>query len=272
MREDYYNNKMTQATWLLLTVVFGLVFGSFLNVVICRIDELETIFLSRSHCPKCKTQLKWYDIIPFFSFIILRTKCRYCRAPISWQYPIVELLTSLTLAFSYWYLVIEQKMSVWAFLPLIVTFGALIICFVYDTQTMMIPVEIVAIGSIFTLISILIRFNWSVFIQGLLGALIMAAIPLFLIVVGKIFFKKEVMGTGDIFLAAAIGLMLNFNLGILAIMAAFIFGGVICISLILFKRMTLGKSEEIAFGPFLIVGGFTALFWGQKILDFYHFL
>lgn len=263
---------MTQTTWLLLIVVFGLAFGSFLNVVICRIDELETIFISRSHCPKCQTKLEWYDLIPLFSFIILRTRCRHCRTAISWQYPIVELLTSLTLALSYWYLVIEQKMSIWAFLPLIITFGALIVCFVYDAQTMMIPVEIIAIGSAFTLISILIRFDWSVFIQGLLAALMMAAVPLFLIVIGKIFFKKEVMGAGDIFLAAAIGLMLNINLGILAIMIAFIFGGVICIILILFKRMTLGKGEKIAFGPFLIVGGFTALFWGEKILDFYHFL
>lgn len=263
---------MTHSTWLFLIIIFGLAFGSFLNVVICRIDELETIFLSRSHCPKCKTGLKWYDLIPLFSFIILRTRCRHCRTPISWQYPVVELLTSLILALSYWYLVIEQNMSVWAFLPLVITFGALIVCFVYDAQTMMIPVEMIIIGSAFTLISILIRFDWSVFIQGLLGAFIMAAVPLSLIVVGKIFFKKEVMGAGDIFLAAAIGLMLNFNLGILAIMVAFIFGGIICCILILLKKITLGKSEEIAFGPFLIVGGFITLFWGQKILDFYHFL
>jgi leader peptidase (prepilin peptidase)/N-methyltransferase len=75
--------------------VFGLIIGSFLNVVVFRIDDLKTIVFERSHCPKCKTILKWYDLIPFFSFMALRARCRYCKEKISWQYPIVELSTAL---------------------------------------------------------------------------------------------------------------------------------------------------------------------------------
>lgn len=257
---------MSHSFWLFLMIVFGLAFGSFLNVVVYRINELETILNSRSHCPKCKKQLAWYDLIPFISFILLRTKCRYCKEPISWQYPIVELSTSVILALSYWQLVVVQGMSIWAFLPLIIAFGSLIVCLVYDTQTMMIPLEIVIIGSVFILLSYLIRFSWILFIQGVAGALIMAAIPLLIIVIGKVLFKKEVMGTGDIFLAASIGLMLNFQLGLFAMIISFIFGGIISLILIMLKRVKFGSHEEIAFGPFLIIGGFITLFWGSDIL------
>lgn len=257
---------MSHSSWLFLLIVFGLAFGSFLNVVICRIDELETIVNSRSHCPKCKNQLAWYDLIPFVSFVLLRTKCRYCKEPISWQYPIVELSTSIILASAYWYLVMQQSMSVWAFLPLIITFGSLIVCLVYDIQTMMLPMQIVFVGSVFTLVSYLIRSDMVLFIEGLTGALIMAAILLLIIIIGKVLFKKDVMGTGDIYLAASIGLMLNFQFGVLAITFAFIFGGIITLILILLKRVKLGRHDEIAFGPFLTIGGFVVLFWGQEIL------
>lgn len=261
---------MSHSFWLFLMMIFGLAFGSFLNVVICRIDELETIFTSRSHCPKCLKQLAWYDLVPFISFIILKTKCRYCRAPISWQYPIVELATSIILALSYWYLVVQQNMSIWAFLPLIITLGALIVCFVYDAQTMTLPLEIIIVGSVFTLISYLVRFDWLQFSGGLAGALVMAAVPAIIIFIGQTFFKKEVMGVGDIFLAASIGLILNFQLGILAMMISFILGGIISIILILMKKIQLGRSEKIAFGPFLIASAFVVLFWGQKIFDIFY--
>ena len=263
---------MSQSSWLFLMIVFGLAFGSFLNVVICRIDELETIVNSRSRCPKCKNQLAWYDLIPFVSFVLLRTKCRYCKEPISWQYPIVELSTSIILTSAFWYLVVQQGMSVWAYLPLIITFGSLIVCLVYDIQTMMLPMEIVLIGAVFTLTSYIVRSDMLLFIQGLTGALIMAAIPLLIIIIGKVLFKKDVMGTGDIYLAASIGLMLNFQLGILAMMFAFIFGGIISFILILLKRVKLGQYEEIAFGPFLIIGCFVVLFWGQEFLRIFYII
>ena len=74
--------------------MFGLTIGSFLNVVICRLETNESILISRSHCPKCKVILKWYDLIPVLSFLIQKGKCRYCMKRISWQYPIVEISTA----------------------------------------------------------------------------------------------------------------------------------------------------------------------------------
>jgi len=78
---------------LLSSFVFGLVFGSFLNVVIYRLKNGRNIIFGRSFCPECETTLKWRDLVPLLSFIYLRSRCRYCRKKISWQYPIVEILS-----------------------------------------------------------------------------------------------------------------------------------------------------------------------------------
>ena len=80
---------------MILALVFGLIFGSFLNVVIYRLKTGEPLGFSRSFCPECRAKLKWFDLIPLFSFIFLRGRCRYCQKKISWQYPIVEILSGL---------------------------------------------------------------------------------------------------------------------------------------------------------------------------------
>lgn len=258
---------MTQAFWIFALFLFGLLFGSFLNVVIYRIDELETIWLSRSHCPKCRHILAWYDLVPFFSFILLKTRCRYCQKPISWQYPLVEVATALVFAFSYSKFVAGGLMSVWAFLPLMIVFGSWIVIFVHDLKTMTIPIEILLVGALFSLIYLFIRFDWLIFTQAIAAAALMALVPLVIIGIGKLITKKEVMGTGDIFLAGSLGLLLNINTGILAMLTSFIIGGIISLVLILAKKVKLGLYEEIAFGPFLVIGTLIALWWGEDILS-----
>ena len=83
--------------------IFGLVIGSFLNVLIFRADKLETIWLSRSECMKCKHVLAWYDLFPLFSYLFLRGKCRYCGKKISIQYPIVEAINGVVYLLIYWH-------------------------------------------------------------------------------------------------------------------------------------------------------------------------
>lgn len=259
---------MSQSYWLYIFIVFGLVFGSFLNVVICRIDELETIWVSRSHCPKCKKNLAWYDLIPLFSFLILKTKCRYCRQPISWQYPLVEFSTSILVGLFFYRLVITGQLTTWAFLPLIIYFGMLVVIFVYDAQTMTIPMEIVAVGFASLIIHYLIRSDFHLFLSGIEAMVVLALIPGSIILIGKIITKKNVMGTGDIFLAGLIGLGLNIEKGILAIVISFILGGIISLILIILKKVKFGDHTEIAFGPFLIIGGLLALYFGDQLLNF----
>lgn len=257
--------------WIIGLFVFGLAFGSFLNVVIARIDELETIWLSRSHCPKCQHVLAWYDLVPFLSFILLKTKCRHCQKTISWQYPLVEISTAAVLPLAYYFLVAAGEMSVWAFLPLIITFGALIITLVLDIKTMTLAPEILLVGIFFLLISYLVRFNLPLFLDGLFGGLVFALIPLLIILIGKIIIKKDVMGWGDCLLAANLGLMLDIKRAILALLLSFILGGIISLILIIFKKVRFGEYSEVPFGPFLIIAGFIVLFWGNKILNIFIF-
>ena len=75
----------------LIVLIFGLVIGSFLNVVIDRVPGKEDIVVKRSYCDRCRKKIKWYDLIPLLSFVLLKRRCRYCREKISWQYPLVEL-------------------------------------------------------------------------------------------------------------------------------------------------------------------------------------
>ena len=79
----------------ILVVVFGLLVGSFLNVIICRFGKKDSILYDRSKCPSCEKALTWYDLVPVFSFLLLKGRCRYCNEKINWQYPIVEISTGL---------------------------------------------------------------------------------------------------------------------------------------------------------------------------------
>lgn len=258
---------MSSTYWLFIFIIFGLVFGSFLNVVICRIDELETIWFSRSHCPKCQKVLAWYDLIPLFSFLILKTRCRFCRQPISWQYPFVELATPALIGIFFYRLVIVGYLSIWAFLPLIIYFGVLVVIFVYDLKTMTIPMEITAVGFLSLMVHYLIEYNLTIFLNALASMVILALIPVSIILIGKLLTKKDVMGAGDIFLASLIGFALNIEKGILALVISFILGGIISLILILIKKVKFGDYTEIAFGPFLILGGLISLYFGNLILS-----
>src|SRR3989344_187105 len=86
----------------ILIILLGLAVGSFLNVVILRFDDIKSIWRTRSHCMKCKKQIAWYDLIPFFSYLILRGKCRYCKKDISIQYPVIEAVTAIIFVGIYW--------------------------------------------------------------------------------------------------------------------------------------------------------------------------
>ena len=130
-----------------LIFIFGLIIGSFLNVVICRLKTKESIFFTRSKCPKCGVVLKWYDLIPVLSFLIQKGKCSYCRGKISLQYPIVEIITGLLFLqiFNFKFLILNEFLILnylnLFYYFLIISF--LIIIFVYDLRHYIIPDKIV---------------------------------------------------------------------------------------------------------------------------------
>lgn len=247
---------------ILIIFVFGLIIGSFLNVVIYRLKELETIAHTRSHCPKCKRKLAWYDLIPFFSFILLKTKCRYCGKPISWQYPLVEIGTALIFTCIYWHF---GNTILTYFLILISCF--LIVIFVYDLLHFIIPEEMIWPAIILAILYLCISPFLSSYFLPLTSSLIGATIAAGFITLLVLITRGKGMGVGDIKLGFLLGLLNPYPLTFFSLFIAFGLGAILGIFLILMKKKTF--KSAIPFGPFLIIGIFATLFWGEKIVAWY---
>ena len=116
---DIYGRRRCQTstlsymmTYIYITIfIFGTLIGSFLNCLIYRLENKKGFVLGRSICPKCKHKLAWYDLIPIFSFILLKAKCRYCKKAISWQYPVIEITAGLLFIFLFYHLSFEINLS-----------------------------------------------------------------------------------------------------------------------------------------------------------------
>ncbi|MFC1700754.1 prepilin peptidase [Patescibacteria group bacterium] len=232
----------------ILIFIFGLCVGSFLNVVINRLELEESIVIGRSHCPKCKIELKWFDLIPLLSFVFLRGKCRYCNKKISWQYPLVELITGLLflLFFNSIYHLI------------VICF--LIIIFVYDLKHYIIPDQVIYPAIAISFVYAIVNYNNLLY--------------LFLCLSGAVFFllivlvsKGKWMGLGDVKLAVFMGFVLGWFNILLALFLSFVFGSIVGIILILFKKKKI--KSEIPFGPFLCLATVIVMLYGNQILDWY---
>jgi len=242
--------------------LFGLTIGSFLNCVIYRLATEESFLEGRSYCPHCKHKLIWQDLIPLFSFIFLRGKCRYCQKPISWQYPLVELATGLLFLS-----IFNFQFSI--FNLIIACF--LIVIFIYDLKHYLIPDKVIypaiAISLIFNFLPHQIfgggSNQFSIFIYSILSAFGAAAFFTFIVLISH----EKWMGMGDVKLAFLMGLFLGFPNILVALFLAFFIGATVGLILITLGKKTL--KSEIPFGPFLVSGTFLALFFGQKLIDAY---
>ena len=250
----------------LLIFIFGLIIGSFLNVVIFRLETEKSIFFARSECPKCGVVLKCNDLIPVLSFLIQKGKCRYCSKKISWQYPVVEIITALLFLFV---ILSQQTKNLYLLDPSLtfrMTFYLIIICFliiifVYDLRHYIIPDKIVfpaiIIGLAYRLIYI------SEIGSYILSAFIPAIFFLSLILISK----GKWMGLGDVKLAFLMGLILGWPNILIAFLIAFFSGAIVGIFLILFGKK--GFKSQIPFGPFLSGATILVMFFGSKL--FYWF-
>jgi len=262
----------------IIIFIFGLIIGSFLNVVIYRLENGEKIVNDRSRCLSCKHTLNWFDLIPILSFILLKSKCRYCNNKISWQYPLVEIGTGILFV-----IVFSIQYSVFSIFHLLFWFyitAVLIIIFAYDLKHYIIPDKVIypaiIITTIFRLFSEFIIDNniqYSIFnIQSIFNFQFSNFI--FAAFVASFFFysiivltKGKGMGGGDVKLAFLMGLLLGWPVILLSIFLSFIFGSIIGIYLILIGKKKMGSM--IPFGPFLIVGTFIGIFWGERIIEWY---
>ena len=258
--------------------LFGLVMGSFLNCIIYRLQTGESFLKGRSFCPHCRHELSWQDLIPVFSFLILKGKCRYCQKPISWQYPLVELATGIIFLLIVWNLEfgICLEFGIWNLLFYLLISCFLIIIFVYDLKHYIIPDAVIypaiAIAFLYQLFRMLNFVNWNLFgiwnvESGILRPISSAFLASLFFLAIVFLSQGKWMGLGDVKLAFLMGLFLGFPNILVALFLAFFIGAIIGIGLIISGKRTL--KSEVPFGPFLITGTFIALFWGNQITNWY---
>lgn len=239
----------------------GLCIGSFLNVVILRLQTKETLFFDHSRCPSCKEELGIRDLIPLVSFLFLAGRCRYCRQPISWQYPAVEFATGLLFAITGLLFSDPFVLTFWLFF--IVSF---IVIITYDIKFQLIPDAIlwpfmVGVG-VYVMMSQYVS-SWASLPEDILASLITGGFILFLVLITK----ERAMGWGDVPLAFSQGLLLGYA-GIIALGLSFILGASISMALLLSGRVSL--TTTVPFTPFLIAGILIVLF--RDVLSFLPFL
>jgi len=245
----------------LIAFISGTIIGSFLNVCIYRIPEGESVIYPYSYCPECGERIKWYDNIPVISYLILRGKCRNCGKKISVQYPLVELLTGILTAG----VVYRYGLSFVSFYFLILTY-VLIVVSMIDLKTMLVPIKLcyfaMVTGILLSLFVPVISFKDSI-----LGASFGAGIILFIIETYYIFTGKEGMGYGDANIMAVIGSFLGWEKVLLTIFFASLIGSVVGVTLMVLK----GKNAKFAlpFGPFLSIGAYITLLFGNEIIRWY---
>lgn len=254
--------------FLIIVLIIGLAVGSFLNVVIYRIPQKKSIILPSSRCPACEHKLKAWENIPLLSYIYLKGKCSQCGAKLSLEYPLIELTTGLLFVISFIKFDITNAISACFFISIVLVAGMI------DSKHQIIPNIIVLPGILVGFILLFLSFipNWNfvplvqgsllaAFLQSLIGCAIGFGI---LFIVALV--KAGGMGGGDIKLAAFMGIFLGWYV-ILALFLGFLFGALVGVLLILFKKQ--GRKEPISFGPFLALGSLITLFYGPQVYHLY---
>ncbi len=280
----------------LLLILLGLALGSFINAFVWRLHEkaelreksLElrktnkqadsdlrskiqdlSIVNGRSMCVNCHHVLAWYDLVPVFSWLSLGGKCRYCKKPISMQYPVVEVATSLLLALSYaaWPYALDSLagyvlFGVWAIILVL-----LIALFLYDLKWMELPTELVyvtlVLSAVFVGISYVEFEKSGILLESVIGSAALGGLFWVLYQVSK----GKWIGGGDVRLGFAMGLFLGWQKALLGLsLAAYIGTVIIVIALIIGKYH---KRMKLPFGPLLIAGWYISFLWGQGVIDWY---
>jgi len=283
---------------------FGLAVGSFLNVVSLRYRPDRGVFEfsrinGRSHCSHCKRTLRWYELVPLLSYVVLLGRCRTCRARLSLQYPIVEFLGgAAALAIPLFF---ARFFSVGALFPFraeltglylfsflwVVVLLIFILISVIDFRHYVIPNElnvfigVLGVGAV--LVKLFLSGSWLLpFSHYFVGSYAILLSPFGGVLanhaagfaVGGLFFwlivfvtRGRAMGMGDVKLAAALGLLMGLPDILLVIFFAFLFGGVAGVFTILLGKKTM--KSMIPFGPFIVLGALITLFFGQRAIAWY---
>lgn len=241
--------------------LLGSIIGSFLNVCIIRVPEGRSIVSPPSHCPTCKSAIRFYDNIPVFSYILLGGKCRGCGERISPRYPLVEFLTGCLSVL----LLLRFGPSLSYVVYLLFVSSLVVITFI-DIDHRIIPdkISLPAIPIGFALSFLLPEVTW---LQSLIGILVGGGSLLLVAVVYEAITGVEGMGGGDIKLLAMLGAFLGWEGVLFTIMASSLIGSVAGGGYMVLSGK--GRKAAVPFGPFLSLGAFIYLLWGDLIIRWY---
>lgn len=238
----------------IIIFIFGIIIGSFLNVCIYRIPLHQSIVTVSSHCMTCGRKLKWYDMIPVFSWLLLGGKCRNCKSKISLQYPVIESLNGIL----YVVICLVNGMDLFSLIYCLMT-SALLTLSLIDWHTYEIPPGINAFllilgvaAAVLDRGNLLSHLAGMVCVSGFLGILYLIS-------------RGRAIGGGDIKLMFACGLILGWKQIILAFLLGCIIGSVIH----LIRIRVQGEGHVLAMGPYLSAGIFLAALWGNAWISWY---
>jgi leader peptidase (prepilin peptidase)/N-methyltransferase len=251
---------------ILLIVVFavlGLAVGSFLNVCIDRLPQNKSIAFPPSHCEACQHKLAAKDLIPVFSYLRLRGRCRYCQASVPRRLFWVELATGVIFALLAWHYELTPALGIMIFYACL-----FIVISVIDLEHGLILNKVVYPSMVVALLLALIPRPWLTqwIVTGIANAAIGGAIGfgIFLLIA---LISRGGMGWGDVKLAGLIGLATGFPLVFLSVIMGAILGGIVAVAMVITKKRQ--RRQTIPFGPFLAAAAMITLLWGSTILEWY---
>ena len=250
---------MSEAAFIVVASVLGLLVGSFLNVCIYRLPRRESVVGGRSRCPSCARQIRAWENVPVVSWLVLRGRCAGCQARISVQYPMVEIVTALAFGGAAWL----YGPSLLLVARLIFA-CAMIVLFMIDLRERILP-------NVITLPGILAGLAFSLVLPpGIRDALIGAIVcSLLLWGMGELVSRvlgKDALGFGDVKMIAMMGAFLGWQLTLVALFLASFAGSIVGVALV---ALTRNRDYEIPLGSFLALGAIAAATAGQPLLDWY---
>jgi leader peptidase (prepilin peptidase) / N-methyltransferase len=249
----------------LFLFILGLQIGSFINAFNYRLYAGESVWRGRSHCPECQHILGWKDLIPLWSFLVLRGRCRYCQKAISWHYPLVELGAGLLLPVIFFFATTNIEAIFYSLIFLILFTIAS-----FDLKYYLIPdsLLLISLGTSLLFLSwqsyqIWGKLSGPIFISGLIAGITGFAF------LGLVYWltRGRGIGFGDVKLIFVIGIIVGWPNIVVAIFLSFFIGAIIGLALVGLGHKSI--KTAIPFGPFLFLGGLMAVFWGAQIVSWY---
>ncbi len=253
----------------------GACIASFLNVVIYRVPRGESIVSPPSHCPTCRTPIRWYQNLPILSWLALRGKCAQCKAPISSRYILVEILGGVLFLAAFWRVVCP---AFYAFplyvLPLYwIWISLMIVGSFIDFDHQLLPDFVTVGGMILGVLSAgfecVVWGFWLPLAKSVGGLAFGFGLMWLIRFLGSRACKREAMGMGDVFLMGAIGAIFGWECVIVTLMLSSVIGSLVGVGMILLSKAKLGKFVAIPFGPYLCMGCLVWMFWGPQLVDWY---